>query len=64
MATTSTEAVSTPTAERNPDWVDSTEYPFAPRYFQTDEGRLHYVDEGQGETILMVHGTPTWSFLY
>jgi haloalkane dehalogenase len=27
-------------------------------------GRMHYVDEGTGESIVMVHGNPTWSFLY
>ncbi len=27
-------------------------------------GRMHYVDEGQGRPIVMVHGTPTWSFMY
>ena len=27
-------------------------------------GRLHYVDEGSGEVVLLVHGTPTWSFEY
>lgn len=26
--------------------------------------RLHYLDEGEGETMLMVHGNPTWSFYY
>jgi len=25
---------------------------------------MHYVDEGQGEVILMVHGNPTWSYYY
>jgi haloalkane dehalogenase len=29
---------------------------------QTSAGRLHYVDEGPGDPILFVHGTPTWSF--
>lgn len=48
----------------NPLWVDTTEYPFTPHFVETDEGRLHYIDEGQGEPIVMVHGTPTWSFLY
>lgn len=34
-------------------------------YFQLkDNFRLHYVDEGQGEPILMLHGNPTWSFMY
>jgi haloalkane dehalogenase len=48
----------------NPDWIDAFEYPFQPHYFETEAGRMHYVDEGQGEPVVMVHGTPTWSFLY
>lgn len=47
-----------------PGWLDRTLYPFESRYLDTGEGRIHYVDEGQGDVILMVHGTPTWSFLY
>ena len=26
--------------------------------------RLHYIDEGQGEPVVMLHGNPTWSFMY
>ena len=26
--------------------------------------RLHYIDEGQGEPVVMLHGNPSWSFLY
>jgi pimeloyl-ACP methyl ester carboxylesterase len=47
-----------------PTWLDRQEYPFAPHWFHAGGGRLHYVDEGQGAPIVMVHGTPTWSFLY
>jgi len=25
---------------------------------------MHYLDEGKGETVLMVHGNPTWSFFF
>jgi haloalkane dehalogenase len=46
------------------DWIDRSEYPFASHYFQTPAGKLHYVDEGQGEVVVMLHGNPTWSFLY
>ncbi len=46
------------------DWIDRTEYPFTSHYFQTAAGRMHYVDEGQGEVVVMLHGNPTWSFLY
>lgn len=45
-------------------WLDRTAYPFAPHYLDVDGGRMHYVDEGAGEPILFVHGTPSWSFLY
>lgn len=48
----------------NNRWVNRTEYPFEARFFETDAGRMHYVDEGAGLPLLMVHGTPTWSFLY
>ena len=40
-------------------------YPFAPHYTTTAGGhRLHYVDEGKGPAVVMVHGNPTWSFYY
>src|SRR5262249_20412588 len=48
----------------NTDWIDRTEYPFTSRYLDLDAGRMHYVDEGEGHPIVMVHGTPDWSFLY
>jgi len=46
------------------NWVDNTEYPFQSKYLKTEQGNIHYIDEGQGDTFLFVHGTPTWSFLY
>lgn len=45
-------------------WIDRSEYPFAPHSFSLGMGRMHYIDEGQGRPLVMVHGTPTWSFLY
>ena len=39
-------------------------YPFTSHRFESDDGRMHYVDEGAGNPIVFVHGTPTWSFLY
>lgn len=45
-------------------WLDTREYPFRSHYFPVNGHRLHYIDEGQGETILFVHGTPSWSFDY
>ena len=40
------------------------EYPFVPNFFATPMGAMHFVDEGQGDPVLMLHGNPTWSFLY
>ena len=45
-------------------WLDRAEYPFATRRMEVEGLGLNYIDEGQGPTLLMVHGTPTWSFLY
>jgi haloalkane dehalogenase len=39
-------------------------YPFESRFLESSAGRVHYVDEGSGQSILMLHGNPTWSFLY
>ncbi|GAB4186906.1 MAG: haloalkane dehalogenase [Wenzhouxiangellaceae bacterium] len=42
------------------------DYPYPPRYAKVAGLRLHYLDEGaqQGPIVLMLHGEPTWSFLY
>ncbi len=47
-----------------PEWLDKTAYPFESNFLDLPEGKLHYIDEGEGEVILFVHGTPAWSFLY
>ena len=40
-------------------------YPFEHRFADLGNGiEMHYVDEGEGETLLMLHGNPSWSFLY
>jgi len=48
----------------NLDWIDRNEYPFRHHYLDLGMGRMHYVDEGAGEPIVLLHGNPTWSFLY
>jgi haloalkane dehalogenase len=40
------------------------DFPFAPHYVEQDGLRLHYLDEGEGDPVLLLHGEPTWSFLY
>ncbi|MEM6782437.1 MAG: alpha/beta fold hydrolase [Bacteroidota bacterium] len=41
-------------------------WPYAPRWFDHPDGHLHYIDEGprDGRPIVMVHGNPTWGYLY
>ena len=41
-----------------------TVYPWTGDRVLLDGGMLHYLDEGKGETVLMVHGNPTWSFYF
>lgn len=55
---------------RTPDecFADLPGYPFEPHYVELADGiRVHYVDEGNGgatETVLLMHGEPSWSYLY
>ena len=42
--------------------VDDAVYPFRSRFVDLAAARMHYVDEGAGDPLLFVHGTPTWSF--
>jgi haloalkane dehalogenase len=39
-------------------------YPFQPHYTEIGGMRMHYLDEGVGEPILLLHGEPDWSYLY
>jgi haloalkane dehalogenase len=54
---------------RTPDarFADLPGYPFAPHYHEVEPGlRMHFVDEGPraGAPLLLLHGEPTWSYLY
>lgn len=52
---------------RTPDsaFENIADYPFAPNYHEAEpDVRMHYVDEGSGRPILLLHGEPTWSYLY
>jgi haloalkane dehalogenase len=51
---------------RTPDqrFADLPGFPFRPRYVEQDGMRMHYVDEGDGDPVLLLHGEPTWSYLY
>ncbi|CAN3128455.1 haloalkane dehalogenase [Mycobacterium sp. smrl_JER01] len=53
---------------RTPDerFADLPDFPFAPHYVDVDGLRVHYLDEGppDGEVVLLLHGEPSWSYLY
>lgn len=52
------------TGTDRPPWVPQDLYPFESHYLAIDGCDVHYVDEGTGPTLLLLHGNPTWSFLY
>jgi haloalkane dehalogenase len=52
------------TTPDRPAWVPNRLYPFQDRYLHIGGSTVHYVDEGSGPTLLLLHGNPTWSFLY
>ena len=46
-----------------PHWVSDELYPFESRFFAMPSGqRMHFIDEGEGEPIVFLHGNPAWSF--
>jgi haloalkane dehalogenase len=47
-----------------PPWLPEALYPFESHYADIGGARVHYVDEGSGPPLLLLHGNPTWSFLY
>jgi haloalkane dehalogenase len=53
-------------AYRSPDerFAGLVGWPYEPRYVTQDGLRMHYVEEGGGDALLLLHGEPTWGFLY
>jgi haloalkane dehalogenase len=53
---------------RTPDerFENLPDFPYQPHYFEIDGIRIHYIDEGprDAEPILLMHGEPTWAYLY
>jgi haloalkane dehalogenase len=43
-------------------WLAREDYPFTSRFMEVDGGAVHYVDEGAGSPVVLVHGTPSWSW--
>lgn len=51
-------------ATRRPIWLSERLFPFEDRWLDVQGCRVHYVDEGSGPPLLLLHGNPTYSFLY
>jgi haloalkane dehalogenase len=47
-----------------PSWIPADLYPFSSRFADVAGARVDYLDEGDGPPLLLLHGNPTWSFLY
>ena len=50
--------------QQNPAWLDRSLFPFTSRFAEISGNTVHYIDEGTGPILLLLHGNPTWSFLY
>lgn len=48
------------------DWTFEGSWPHPPKWFETPEGRMHFVDVGprDGRPVVLVHGNPSWGYLY
>ncbi|MDJ0665006.1 MAG: alpha/beta fold hydrolase [Acidimicrobiia bacterium] len=48
------------------DWTFEGTWPYEPSWFESSDGRMHYIDVGprDGKPILLMHGNPTWGYLY
>jgi pimeloyl-ACP methyl ester carboxylesterase len=48
------------------DWTFDGTWPYEPQWFDSPDGRMHYVDVGprDGRPVVLVHGNPTWGYLY
>ena len=47
-----------------PDLPLNELFPFTSHFLRIDGQRLHYIDEGEGPVVIMLHGNPTWCFYY
>ena len=48
------------------DWTFDGTWPYEPKWFDSADGRMHYIDEGprDAQPVLCLHGEPSWCYLY
>lgn len=49
---------------QRPTWLDEQLYPFQSHFVEVEGTRIHYIDEGKGPTLLLLHPGVGWSFMY
>ncbi len=42
----------------------SPDYPFKSKYITVHGSKMHYIEQGEGQVFLFIHGNPTWSYLW
>jgi len=47
-----------------PAGVISADYPYASHFVDVGDARMHYIQQGTGDPILLLHGNPTWSYIW
>src|ERR1700755_3703763 len=48
----------------SPSRFTHEEWPYEPRFKRVNGWRMHYIDEGAGDPVVLLHGNPAWGFLY
>lgn len=58
--------MTTASVPKNVDWSFGGTWPYEPHFLESPDGSMHYVDEGpeNGPVTLLLHGNPTWGYLY
>ena len=49
---------------KRPQWLDEQLYPFQSHFVEVEGNHIHYIDEGTGPTLLLLHPGVGWSFMY
>ena len=52
------ETLESPSRFAHPEW------PCEPKFKRVNGWRMHYIDEGTGDPVVLLHGNPAWGFLY
>jgi len=63
----SSQPASAPASAPSPSMAEpniSPDYPYAPHYVDVLGSRMHYIEQGSGSTILLLHGNPSWSYIW